>query len=287
MRLLAVPNWSFGRDRDLLGLMADLLDGWGLQIHFLASDVDHNRTVSAISGDAETIFERLERLAEAAFERIDLNRHVGVHPRIGALDVCPFVRLSDDPYPLAAKIEAFGSRLAKQFDLPIYLYEKSERGKHTHDLPTLRKGGFGGLLMQKLDPDFGPDHAHPRLGATVLGERDFLIALNANFHGDDLPAVREIAKAIRVGRDRGDVGLQGVRALGLPLASRDQVQVSMNLTQPDITTVDSMLDWVHAQARKRGLKAAANELIGVIRDQDVATASRVSIQPEQIVTVLP
>ncbi len=288
MRLLTVPNWSFGRDRDLLQLFESLLSGWGLTIHFLASDVDHNRTVTAFSGDAEVVFERLERLSEAAFERIDLNRHVGVHPRIGALDVCPFIRLDHSTsYPLALKIEAFGQRLAQQFGIPIYLYERSERGKHAGDLPTLRRGGFGGLQMQVLNPDFGPDHVHPRLGATVMGERGFLIALNANFHGIHLSAVKAIAKAMREARDAGDSRLVAVRALGLPLASRDQCQVSMNLTQPENTPVDDVLNWVEGHVRRHGLRSAGNELIGVIPESSVATASRVPIADQQIVRVVP
>lgn len=283
MRLLTVPNWSFGRDRDLLRLFQDLLDGWGLTIHFLASDVDHNRTVSAFSGDAEVVFERLERLAEAAFERIDLNRHVGVHPRIGALDVCPFLPLSGEPYPLELKIEAFGQRLAERFGLPVYLYEKSERGVHSKDLPHLRDGGFGGLLMKELSPDFGPSRAHRFLGATVMGERDFLIAMNVNFRSDRLDFVRSLAKTIRRERDAGNPKFEGVRALGLPLASRHMVQLSMNLTQPDLTMPDSLIEYALAAARKASVAHADNELIGVIRERDLPGATRLPVRREQVV----
>ncbi|MCC7102549.1 MAG: hypothetical protein IT206_05655 [Fimbriimonadaceae bacterium] len=283
MRLLTVPNWSFGRDRDLLNIFRDLLEGWGLAIHFLRSDVDHNRTVSAISGDAEVIFERLERLAEAAFERIDLNRHVGVHPRIGALDVCPFLCLDDEPYPLDLKIEAFAQRLAERFDLPIYLYEKSERGQHAFDLPTLRQAGFGGLLGKELTPDFGPTHAHTFLGATVMGERDFLIAMNVNFRSDDLSFVKRLAKHIRASRDEGDQRFTGVRALGLPLVSRNLVQLSLNLTQPDLTPPDSVIEWALAAARKAGVQHVENELIGVIRESDLPKATRLPVKREQVI----
>ncbi|MBL8059343.1 MAG: hypothetical protein JNK63_01355 [Chthonomonas sp.] len=284
MRLLTVPNWSFGRDKDLLRLFDDLLQGWGLTIHFLQSDVDHNRTVSAFSGEAEVVFERLERLCEAAFERIDLNRHMGVHPRIGALDVCPFLRLDDEVYPLKLKIEAFAQRLSDRFDLPIYLYEKSEQGKHANDLPTLRKGGFGGLLGQELSPDFGPNHAHKFLGATVMGERNFLIAMNVNFRSDNLDFVRRLARQMRVSRDEGDARFTGIRALGLPLVSRHMVQLSMNLTQPDLTPPDAVVEWALAAARKAGVQHAENELIGVIRESDLPRATRLPVKREQVVT---
>ena len=283
MKLLTVPNWSFGRDKDLLRLFEDLLTGWGLDVHFLESDVDHNRTVSAFSGEPERVFERLERLAEAAFERIDLNRHVGVHPRIGALDVCPFLPIGPSPYPLDLKIEAFGKRLAERFEVPVFLYEKSERGKHHRELPKLRQGGFGGLLMRDLDPDFGPSRAHPRLGATVMGHRDFLIAMNVNFKTTETAFVKRLAKEIRERRAEGEPKFAGVRALGFPLASRHQTQLSLNLTQPDLTTPDQVIEFALEAARKAGVAHAANELIGVIRERDLLGATRLPVRPEQVV----
>lgn len=283
MRLLTVPNWSFGRDRDLLRLFEDLLTGW-VTIHDLNSDVDHNRTVTAFSGEADVVFERLERLAEAAFERLDLNRHIGVHPRVGALDVCPFVRVSEEPYPLATKIELFAQRLASRFDLPVFLYERSEKGRHAADLPTLRAGGFGGLLLRgDLGADFGPARAHPRLGATIMGERPFLLALNVNFHGDEVALAKRIAKDIRDMRQSGDDRFTGVRSLGFFLTSRSQVQVSINITQPDEVRVDPLIEWVMEQGRRHGLTFAGTELIGVIRESDVPFATRLKIRDSQVV----
>jgi len=285
MQLLTVPNWSFGRDNDLLRIFEDLLSSRDLKVHFCKRDVDHNRTVTAFSGEAEVVFERLERLAEAAFERIDLQRHIGVHPRIGALDVCPFVRLDNEVYPLKAKIEAFGEGLSKKFDLPIFLYEKSERGKHSDALPQLRKAGFGGLmLMPEIDADFGPRKVHPRLGATIMGERDFLIALNVNLKGvDQLPLAKEIAKMIRVKREAGDPLFAGVRALGLPLISRDMAQISMNMTHPNITSPDEIINKILFITRSSNATHVGNELIGVIRKRDLAKSTWLKIEPNQIV----
>lgn len=287
MRLLTVPNWSFGRDRDLLRLFEDLLSTRELEVHFLESDVDHNRTVSAFSGPAEVVFERLERLAEAAFERIDLNRHMGVHPRIGALDVCPFVPLEREAYPLQTKIELFAQRIAERFALPIFLYEKSERGQHARELPKLREGGFGGLLARELAPDFGPNRAHTRLGATVMGERDFLIAMNVDFRSsnlaEDLAWVKRLAKEIRQRRDAGEPKFAGVRALGFPLASKHQVQLSLNLSQPDFTSPDTLIEFALEAARKAGIRHARNELIGVIREADLPGAQRLPFKREQVV----
>ena len=284
--VLAVPNWSFGRDRDLLHRFEDELVERPLTVHFLASDVDHNRTVSAISGERTEVFEAIEALCELAFDRIDLTRHVGVHPRIGALDVCPFLSMdhaTEDESSLIPAVQEFAKSIATQYKLPVFLYEKSEQGHHAKDLPTLRKRGFGGLTGVTLDPDFGPDQIHPLLGATVMGVRDFLVALNVNLATSHLSVAKGIASDIRRLREQGDPAFIGVRALGLPLISRDMSQVSMNLTRPNITPIDPVLEWVLVEASRRKCVVDHNELIGVIRACDLEFATRLPFKPSQVV----
>jgi glutamate formiminotransferase len=288
MRLLTVPNWSFGRSRSLFGAFQDLLEAAPVTVHFCAGDVDHNRTVTAFSGEADEVRDALLGLAERALDRIDLNRHMGVHPRIGALDVCPFVLPpgASSPADVSAArafVEEVGAALAERFDLPVFLYEKSERGRHEADLPSLRKGGFGGLLGRELKPDFGPAAAHPRLGVTVIGLRDFLIACNVNLKSDDVTAARTIAGEIRRLRREGDERFLGVRALGFPLPSRKQSQVSLNVTLPDLTDVDPVVDFVTGKAAKAGIAVAETELIGVIRRQDLPGAGRLPVRDAQII----
>ncbi len=288
MRLLTVPNWSFGRDAGLVRLFVETLEFRPLRVHYLKGDVDHNRTVTAFSGHPDVVFETLLTFAEFAFDRIDLNRHVGVHPRIGALDVCPFVLLpgweeTPDGDRLLAEIEAFGATLAHRYNLPVFLYEKSERGRHEADLPSLRKGGFGGLLDRELRPDFGPPRAHPLLGVTVVGLRDFLIALNVNLQGTDARVAQQIAREIRTARTEGDLRFVGVRALGFYLATAEVAQVSMNLTLPDLTPVDPIVEWIGARALELGSRSVGNELIGVIRSRDLPHAESLEINPHQIV----
>jgi glutamate formiminotransferase len=309
MRVLTVPNWSFGRDRDLFNRFRDELEASEVTLHYLQSDVDHNRTVSAFSGDEPIVFAMLERLCDLAFDRIDLNHHVGVHPRIGALDVCPFLPVPETPsrlpaipstspeggmqpqatitsaagHQLLADVETFSARLAARFDLPVFLYEKSERGRHEADLPSLRKGGFGGLLGRELNPDFGPSHVHPSLGVTVVGVREFLIAVNVNLASDDPTAAIAIAKEIRNLRAGGDHRFLGVRALGFALTSVGLSQVSMNLTLPDITHVDPVVEWVMSEAVSHGTRSANTELIGVIRRRDLSTATRLLVKDAQVV----
>ncbi len=289
MRVLTVPNWSFGRDRSLLNAFQDLLEGSGLDVHYVQSDLDHNRTVTAFSGESEAVFETVLQLADLALDRIDLNRHVGVHPRIGALDVCPFVLLpgsEGSEAELIARVERFAQTLAERFALPVFLYERSERGRHEADLPALRKGGFGGMLDQELHPDFGPSRCHPHLGVAVVGVRGFLIALNVDLDSRHASVARDLARRIRALREEGDPRFLGVRALGLLLASRDLIQVSMNLTLPDLTPVDPIVEWIRVEAGNIGVNFAGTELIGVIRDRDLAQATRLRVRDAQIVKTM-
>jgi len=288
MRVLTVPNWSFGREKDLFRRFRDCLERCPVTIHYLQADVDHNRTVSAFSGQPEDVRETLFQLADIALPRIDLNRHVGVHPRIGALDVLPFHPLPD-PASMKSKrlfrewVEKVGEDLAARFDLPIFLYEKSEKGRHEADLPTLRKGGFGGLLDRELRPDFGPTKANPQLGATIMGWRDFLIAMNVNLRETSGEPAQRIAQRLRENRNRGEQAFLGVRALGFMLASQEMSQVSINVTLPDVTPVDPILRYVMDMAAELECEVAYTELIGVIRDADIETATLLPVRRDQII----
>ncbi|MBS1706265.1 MAG: hypothetical protein JST40_10350 [Armatimonadetes bacterium] len=286
MRILAIPNWSFGRSNALLRACRDFLESQPVELHYLKSDLDHNRTVSAISGQFDVVAECLHELAERILPGIDLNRHIGVHPRIGALDVCPFVVTNPaDEAEAKPLIESFADRLASRWNLPVFLYEKSEKGRHEASLPLLRKGGFGGLFLREIDPDFGPAIPHPQFGASIVGLRDFLIAFNINLKTSDLAVAKQIAMEIRELRAKGDPCFLGVRSLGFPLPSRDLVQVSMNLTLPDMTPIDPLIEWVRRRASELGTVACENELIGVIRPIDALAASFLPYQPQQIVAV--
>lgn len=288
MRLLTVPNWSFGREKELFRRFRDVLEAEPVLVHYLQTDVDHNRTVSAFSGDPEIVRSTLLKLAEVALPSINLNRHVGVHPRIGGLDVCPFFPLPDPKSTKSKRefkewIEGIAEEIATTFELPVFLYEKSEKGRHESDLPSLRKGGFGGLLDRELNPDFGPTRANPLLGATVMGWRDFLIAMNVNLRDPNPEVAQRIAKKLRDLRNSGEQEFLGVRALGFMLASQELSQVSINVTLPDITAVDPILQYVIDTATDMGVEVAWTELIGVIREQDLPTATLLPVRESQII----
>ena len=284
MRLLTVPNWSFGRSPSLLRGFSQVLGAHPVVVHYLQGDLDHNRTVSAFSGEAEVVGRVLLELAGRAFDAIDLNRHVGVHPRIGALDVLPFLSFRPEDIDGALEFaESFAKTLAERFDIPVFLYERSEKGRHEGDLPSLRRGGFGSLLERELHPDYGPSRAHPRLGATVVGVRDPLIALNVDLRHPLATTARQIASEIRTLRTEGDPAFLGVRALGLTLPSREMSQVSLNITLPDLTPVDPIIEWIEHRALELGVASAGPELIGVIAARHLEHATRVPFDPAQVV----
>jgi glutamate formiminotransferase len=150
-------------------------------------------------------------------------------------------------------------------------------------LPTLRKGGFEGLFSRTLQPDFGPTQANDRLGASILGVRDFLIAMNVDLRHAEPATARAIARELRDARQEGDMRLLGVRALGFALQSRRASQVSLNLTLPNSTPVDPIVAWIAAQAAERAVDVIGTELVGVIRQRDLLTASSLTVDPSQIV----
>lgn len=279
-RVLAVPNWSVGREKAVVRQMRDLLESAAVTVHFCEPDIDHNRTVTAFSGDGESVVDAVKGLCQSAMPVVNLQRHTGVHPRIGALDVLPFVPMPGglpeaDVLHLAATTAEW---IADEFQVPVFLYEKSGRGTV---LPDLRRGGFGSLLDRELSPDFGPSRVHPHMGASVVGVRDFLIALNVNFRGADVVAVERIAAEVRDRRRHRVEGWSGVRALGLSLAEQGMVQVSLNFTRPDLAPVDPVVQWIRDRATT--LEFAFVELIGVIRDKDLPGAKCVAPRPEQVV----
>ena len=284
MRLLTIPNWSFGRSPALHRDFEEILQEHPVAVHYLRGDADHNRTVSAFSGSSDALCDALDALVDRAFSAIDLREHVGVHPRIGALDVLPFVVPNPEDLDEAlAFAERVARRIAERHGVPVFLYERSERGRHEGDLPSIRRGGFASLLDRELRPDFGPTRAHPCLGATVVGVRDPLVALNVDLRHPIAATARQIAVEIRERRADGDPVFLGVRALGLTLPSREMSQVSLNVTLPDLTPLDPIVAWIESRALDLGVASAGPELVGVIPRRHVAGASRVPIDEAQIV----
>ncbi len=285
-RILCIPNFSEGRDETTIRAIADAAASAGVKIHHLSWDYDHHRTVLAFSGMPVQVKRAVLRAGAVAIERIDLNCHQGAHPRIGAVDVVPFVPLSGLTREEAV---AFSLQVAKSFArrlrVPVYLYEHSARAGRPRDLPTLRKGGFEGWLGKRLvgerAPDFGPKRLHPTAGATIMGVRDPLIAFNLNLRPPEVAIARQIARQIRAERD-SEPALRGVRALGLWLPTRQVAQVSLNLTQTEQTDLFRVTEAVRRMARALGAEVAETELIGVLSAEDAARALQSALGLRQI-----
>jgi glutamate formiminotransferase len=261
--LECVPNVSEGRDRALIRALADAVESAGARLLDVHADVDHHRSVYTFLGEAPAVTAAALALARRAIDAIDLRRHRGVHPRIGAVDVIPFVPLGSAPMAEAVgAAHALGPRIASELGVPVFYYGEAALVPGRRALPEIRRGGFEGLAARMARPegraDVGPAAPHPRAGATAIGARRVLIAFNAVLETGDLAAAREIARALR----EAPAGLPGVRALGVPLASRGLTQVSMNLVDYRRTTVATVMAAVEAEVARRGMAVHEWELVG-------------------------
>src|SRR5213594_3442140 len=262
-----VPNFSEGRRKDVVDAIAEAIGSVaGVRVLDQEMDANHNRSVITFVGDRAGVAEAAFRGAQKAVERIDMNRHQGEHPRIGALDVLPFVPISgvtmDDCVGLARSV---GKRIAEELRIPVYLYEAAATRPDRRALPDVRRGEFEGLKVAietdpDRKPDFGPAKLHPTAGACIVGARPVLIAWNVDLGTKDLNVAKRIAKAIR----ESDGGFPAVRAKGFELADRGLVQVSMNMTDYRKTSLVQAFEAIRELATKEGVEIAESEIIGLI-----------------------
>jgi len=223
-------------------------------------DGDHNRSVFTVAGGTHTTLTSARRLAAATAAALDLSNHDGVHPRLGALDVVPFVALGGTTGARAVgAARAFATWWAKVYNVPCFFYDDAD--PLGRDLPSLRREAF-----VEREPDLGPAKPHPRLGATAVGARAPLVALNCVLDGGTIDDAREIARAVRA----RDGGLPGVRALGFWLASRERPQISMNLVDLEETGIEAAWSRVRELAAGRGCRLEEVELVGLLPEAELA-----------------
>jgi glutamate formiminotransferase len=228
------------------------------------SDPSHNRSVLTLAGEAPAVEAALEATIAVAIDEIDMEQHTGEHPRIGAVDVIPFVPLAattlDDCIELA---RTFGQRIARRFDLPVYLYARAALQPERIRLADVRRGGYEGLreTIHEVgrEPDFGPAGLHPRAGAVAVGARPFLIAWNINLESDDLELAKRIARTVR----ESGGGLPAVQANGFMIEELDCAQVSMNLLDFQTTPMWRVWEEVEELATAEGISIRESELIGL------------------------
>jgi len=259
-----VPNVSEGRDPARLARVAAAVRATPVTLADVHADPDHHRSVFTFLGEPAAVAAGALALADAVLAEIDMREHRGIHPRIGALDVLPFVPLSDTPMSVAVALaHAVGATLATRHALPVYYYGEAARRPERRALRELRHGEYEGLAarlgVEEGRPDDGPARFDPRRGAILVGARGVLVAYNVWLASDDLTAARAIAREVRASGG----GLAAVQALGLPLASRGRVQVSMNLLDHRVTPIPAAYDRVAQAAARRGIAIERAELVGL------------------------
>jgi len=262
----SVPNVSEGRDQAAIeGMAAAIRTVGAVRLLDVLPDVDHHRTVFTLVGAPDGVAEAVLRLFAVALPRIDLRVHRGEHPRMGAVDVVPFVPVRGatmaDCVDLAHRV---GREVWERFRVPAYLYEEAATRPERRDLAAIRRGEFEGFPEKILHPDWAPDFGervvHPTAGVTAIGAREFLIAFNVNLGTSDLKIAKAIAHAVR----GSSGGLRYVKALGLTLDERGIVQVSMNLTNYKKTPLARALELVRGEAARYGVPVVGTEIVGLV-----------------------
>lgn len=272
-----VPNFSEGRELRHIDVIETAIRSVPATLVLdRTSDPDHNRSVITFAGSPEAVLESAIRAAAKAVELIDLSAHRGVHPRVGALDVLPFVPLRGASIPDCVEIaREAGNRIWTELRVPVYFYEAAATRPDRVKLENVRRGQYEGLMPSALmdqtkAPDIGGPGLHPTAGAVIVGARKLLIAYNINLNTTDLGIANAIAKRIRASNG----GFPSVKALGLPLASRGLVQVSMNITDFEQTPVHVVYAEVVRLAALHGVEVLESELIGLMPRRAMEMAAR-------------
>jgi len=279
-----VPNFSEGRNQTTVRALVYAVESVpGIWLLDQTRDRDHHRSVLSFAGEPDAVAEAAFRAIRVATDLIDLRKHKGAHPRVGATDVVPFVPLHgatmQDCIHLAKRL---GQRVGTELEIPVFLYEQAALHRDHAPLESVRRGGLQGLAFRMASdpdwiPDFGPPHLHKTAGATVIGARPPLIAFNVNLRSTDLALAQSIAKDIR----QSNGGLPHLKAIGVELASRQLVQVAMNLTDHIITPLHVAFEAVRARAAEKGVAVAGSELIGLVPQAALFQAAGYSLAFEQ------
>ncbi|HEY7616239.1 MAG TPA: glutamate formimidoyltransferase [Terriglobales bacterium] len=275
-----VPNFSEGRDKAKVDAIIDAMKVDGVYLLDREMDADHNRCVITLVGEREAIQEAAIRGVGKAAELIDLNKHQGAHPRMGAADVVPFIPIDgvtiEDCVAMARHV---GEQIWKRYQIPIYLYEAAATTSERQNLENIRRGQFEGIRAEiatnpARKPDFGEPRVHPTAGATVVGARKFLIAYNVFLNTPDVAIAKKVAKAVRFSSG----GLRFVKGAGFLV--RGQAQVSMNLTDFEQTPIHRVFEMVKQEAARYGVVPLSSEIVGLIPKKALEQAAEWFLQIE-------
>lgn len=263
-----VPNFSEGRDLKIINSIFDAAKKIkSVKVFELEYNKDHNRCLFTIVGAPDDVMNSVFESIKVATELIDMNKHVGEHPRIGAADVVPFVPVSgvtmDECVELSKKL---GEKVGSELNIPVFLYEASATKPENRNLADVRRGEYEGLKAKMGEPDYGPNKTHPTAGAMVVGARKYLVAYNVNLDTNDLEIGKEIAKSIR----EKDGGLPGVKALCFEVDG--MAQISMNLVDFEKTNFDVAYSAIVKKAKELGVGVKSSEIYGMIPLESVVMA---------------
>lgn len=277
----SVPNFSEGRRPEVLDEIVNAMLTTGVMLLDREMDASHNRAVVTIAGEPDAVAEAAFRGCQRAAQLIDLETHRGEHPRMGATDVIPFIPIRnvtmDECVDIARRV---GERIGRELEIPVYLYERAATRPERRDLAYVRRGEYETIRDEiathpEREPDFGPRRVG-NAGAVAVGARPFLIAYNVNLDTRDVQIAKDIAK---ITREKGG-GLPSVKALGFALEDKGIVQVSMNLTDFNVTGMLTAFQHVRAEAEKRGVQVIGSELVGLVPLEALAQIAREALQLE-------
>ena len=292
-----VPNFSEGKNENTFNAISIAINKTeGVKFLNLEPDADYNRVVVTMAGDENGILEGAVNACKAAAENIDMTKHKGEHPRLGAIDVVPFVPVKNATMEDCVRIaEKFGVRISKELNLPVYLYEEAAKKPQRKNLSDIRKGEYEGIEEKLKNPEWAPDFGeakfNPKLGAIVTGARFFLIAYNVNIKSTDVNIAKEVAEILREsGRakrdDQGNIikvngktvrepgRLKNVKGMGVTLEKYNITQVSMNLTNYNITPIHIAFEEVKKEVARLGAEISGSEIVGLVPLEAILKAGR-------------
>ena len=278
----SIPNISEGRRPEVVSRIVDQVRRTGVRILDHSSDASHNRSVLTLAGDAATLKAATVSLFAACIDAIDLRTHSGEHPRLGAVDVVPFVPIEGVTMAeCVALAKEIGAAVAEQFGVPVFLYEEASDNPARKNLEDIRRGEFEGLAAKMRQPqwapDFGPARPHPSAGASVVGARMPLIAYNINLNTDRLDVAKKIAAAVR----QSSGGLRYVKARGVKVEDRNLAQVSMNLTNYEKTPMFRVFELVKREAARYGVTILESEIVGLVPSAALTSSAEFYLQLER------
>ncbi len=292
-----VPNFSEGRNPSTLALLESSVKHIpNLKLLSFEADKDYNRTVVTLAGNEESILEGAVSITDAAADSINMRNHIGEHPRLGAVDVVPFVPISDVTMQECVEIsKQYGKIISERHNIPVFLYEEATDNPAHKNLSDIRKGEYEGLkdklLLPEWQPDFGPSVFNEKLGGTVTGARFFLIAYNVNLKSTDISFAKEIAESLREsGRMKRDANgelikvdgksvkepgrLKCLKGMGVKLDNYGITQVSMNLTNYNVTSIFTAFEEVKKEAERLGVEVTGSEIVGLTPLEAILAAGR-------------